>query len=63
MTQSRLHSLIEATKSYPLPRCDGCGRLLHAGPCEKVGAGRTALEPHNVKLTGLAPEKGHNAKT
>ncbi len=28
--------------AYPLPRCEGCGRLLHFGPCEKVGAGTTA---------------------
>lgn len=30
--------------SHPLPRCDGCGRLLHFWPCEKVGAGGTAQE-------------------
>lgn len=28
---------------YPLPRCDGCGRQLHFGPCEKAVSG--AMHP------------------
>lgn len=30
---------------YELPRCNGCGHLLHAGPCVGVA-------PHNVEFSG-----------
>ena len=36
---------------YELPRCNGCGHLLHAGPCAGVAT-------HNVKIQRASPASG-----